>query len=50
MANVQTMIQLIPNFVQSAPSNKSYGSCDWLPHFGKDHYSDRINTSPFIHI
>jgi len=50
MADVQKMIQLIPNFVQSAPSNKSYGRCDWLPHFGKDHYSDRINASPFIHI
>lgn len=50
MADVQKMIQLIPNFVLSAPSNKSYGSCDWLPHFGKDHYSDRIKASPFIHI
>lgn len=50
MADAQKMIQLIPNFVQSAPRNNSYGSCDWLPHFGKDHYSERINASPFIHI
>jgi len=50
MADVQKMIKLISNFVQSAPRNMSYGSCDWLPHFGKDHYSETINASPFIHL
>jgi hypothetical protein len=26
--DVETMIQLVPNFVQSVPSDGSYGSCD----------------------
>jgi hypothetical protein len=31
MADVETIIQLVPNFVQSAPSDGSYGSYDSLP-------------------
>jgi hypothetical protein len=27
-ADVETIIQLVPNFVQSVPSDGSYGSCD----------------------
>jgi hypothetical protein len=27
-ADVETEIQLVPNFVQSVPSDGSYGSCD----------------------
>jgi hypothetical protein len=27
-ADVETIIQLVPNFVQSGPSDGSYGSCD----------------------
>jgi hypothetical protein len=27
-ADVEMIIQLVPNFVQSAPSDGSYGSCD----------------------
>jgi hypothetical protein len=30
-ADVETIIQLVPNFVQSVPSDGSYGSCDSLP-------------------
>jgi hypothetical protein len=30
-ADVGTIIQLVPNFVQSGPSDGSYGSCDSLP-------------------
>jgi hypothetical protein len=29
-ADVETIIQLVPNFVQSFPSDGSYGSCDSL--------------------
>jgi hypothetical protein len=31
VADVETIIQLVPNFVQSVPSCGSYGSCDSLP-------------------
>jgi hypothetical protein len=31
MADVETKIQLVPNFVQSVPSDGSYGGCDSLP-------------------
>jgi hypothetical protein len=27
-ADIETIIQLVPNFVQSVPSDGSYGSCD----------------------
>jgi hypothetical protein len=27
-ADVETIIKLVPNFVQSVPSDGSYGSCD----------------------
>jgi hypothetical protein len=30
-ADVETIIQLVPNFVQSVPRDGSYGSCDSLP-------------------
>jgi hypothetical protein len=30
-ADVETIIKLVPNFVQSVPSDGSYGSCDSLP-------------------
>jgi hypothetical protein len=30
-ADVETIIELVPNFVQSVPNDESYGSCDWLP-------------------
>jgi hypothetical protein len=30
-ADVETITQLVPNFVQSVPSDRSYGSCDTLP-------------------
>jgi hypothetical protein len=30
-ADVEMIIQLVPNFVQSVPSDGSYGSCDLLP-------------------
>jgi hypothetical protein len=30
-ADVETIIQLVPNFVQNVTSDGSYGSCDSLP-------------------
>jgi hypothetical protein len=31
MANVEMLIQLVPDFVWSVPSDGSYGNCDSLP-------------------